>query len=674
MQMEKLNKLLLTELRVLRAGEVSKDPVNMDFQSALAENENLKALGYELSPAGLLKLAQELAENTEFKSLYERVLELEPGITALPMYPNFPIQVLEMDEYELRVNQLIHYTTTYGVEEEFGIAVKRGWLPETEYIEARESDVQVADLKMLDYLSDSEIDEFVVNNLIGRKERLEEKELEIAKAVVKRTNLPIENIPFKENIASLFGETILNGNDLERANTFSTLSDVFKHPGDVLDFVEELIVLNKYKHFKTSVKRSFVNLIEGFATQAIEENLADDRWSNKFLGKKGTRRSVNKNISVIDYLSYNRFSKDAEAKAVVADLKSGKLFSWNQRLEQLYSIYDYAGVMSMLIQRPGIYFRQINRLVKNGVSARVIATQLKPEAGNLKTQSIVSALNNFEGDAEVDKVFMSLLKANLDEKELPELRGKKVFIDDHNVDFGLSKIELSDKFSEGGYISNGMAVRIPEKAKFLRFFTYWNDEKRIDIDLHGSSIDKSGRESRVGWNSRHKDASLVHSGDITHSNAAEYIDLDLTKAANEDIERVQFNLNSYTGIQFANIETVFTGLMALSSMGETVDLHDPKNTIFRHDLNHKSMSVDYGMIDLVNRVMYVGGKNSDRHNDSNLFELPSNKLTISLYLNILSAAQDIEYVDNEEDADIIFGLAKDDRENYISLIDENFFM
>lgn len=672
--MMRFDKLLLTELRVLREPLDLAKVEKPDFESAIIDNENLNALGYQLKPEGILRLANIYAANPELVPLYERIIQLEPEIKVLPMYPNFPAQVLEMSEYEFRVHQLIHYATTYGLEEEFGIAVKRGWLPETSHIKERTEDVQVADLKVLDYLSNQELEELVANNLIGRKERLEEKELEIAKFMIQNSNMVIKEIPFKENIASLFADSILSGTSEERNDTFGVLSNVFKHPGDVLDFLEELIVLNKYKHFSTSVKRAFVNLIESFAADSIEENLASDRWSNKFLGKKGKKRSINKNVAVIDYLSYNRFSKSHEAKEIVADLKSGELFSWNQRVEQAYSANDLAKVMELLGQRPGVYFRQLNRLFKLGVEARILAKDLKPKASELKTQSIVSALNNFEGDEQVSLVFLSLLRENLISKEITELAGKKVFLSKSDVDYARSKIEITDKFSEGGYISNGMAIRIPEKAEFLRFFTYWNDDRRIDIDLHGTSVNSQGHVSRVGWNSMRKNETLVHSGDITHSNATEYIDLDLTKAAAEEIERVQFNLNSYTRVPFSQIETVFTGLMAMSEMGEEVDLHDPKNVLFRHDLEYNSMSVDYGMIDLVNRVIYVGGKNSDKHNDDNLFETPIHNLTIETYLTLLLASQNAELVESEREADIILGLAKSDKDNYISLIDKNFFL
>ena len=678
--MSRFHELLLSELRILEAQdknnkELKESNLEEQLKPALIDNENLKALGYELTGEAIVRLAKEYQSNPELKPLYKRVMGLEPAIEVSPMYPNFPKQVLEMDELEYRTNQVLHYLTTYGIEGLLGIKVKEGWLPKTDEIMEREEDKQVANLKTLDYLSKEEVDAKVISGLIGGRERLLPKELELAKAVMLRTELLIEDVPFKENIGTIFGDLLLTGTLEERYKTLESLSTIVKHPGDVLDLVEYMVVKNKYKHFKTSVKRGLVELIEQFSSGAIEENFASHRWSNKFLGKGKKTRAINRNIALIDYLSYNRFSKNEKAKKLVGELKSGLLLSWNQKLEQAYTERDYDLVIELLSQRPGVMFRQVNRLVNLGVSESKISPILKESAGNLKTQTLVSAINNYDGSDVVDKLFLDTLVCNLANKNLKDtFLGKKVYIDEKEVDFSRSKLEITDKFEEGGYITNGTAIRIPEDAEYLRFFTYWNDKERIDIDLHGVAANRQGDITHVGWHGRYKDQCLVHSGDITHSDSAEYIDLNLKGAEEADIIKVQFNINSYTGIPFNKIDTVFTGLMALSEMGEEVNLFDPKNVIFRHDLENKSMAVDYGIIDLENKLIYIAGKTGNRHNDTNMIELDNLKLTIKIYLGILILTQGGNIVKNKEDADLVLGLAKADEENYVSLIDNNFFM
>lgn len=676
--MNNFDKLLLSEMRILESkGSASTKDVDVktELNQALVDNENLKALGYQLTAEAIILLAADYKENQNLTPLYKRVMELEPAIEVDPMYPNFPKQVLEMSELEYRVNQVLHYATTYGLENILNVEVKNGWLPETSELQEREDDFLVADLKTLDYLSPKQVDEVIINNLIGRTERLLPKEAFLAKAVVVRTDLPIEEVPFKENIGTIFGDLLLKGSLEERYKTFETLETVMKHPGDVLDLVEYMVVKNRYKHFKTSVKRGLVELIEQFSPASIEENFASNRWSNKFLGKQGKARAINRNIALIDYLSFNRFAKSDTSKKLVAELKSGLLKSWNQKLEEAYKNEDYAAVLEYLSQRPGVMFRQVNRLVKLGVNEKEISSVLKGNSGELKTQTIVSALNNFSGDDKVKNVFMEVLVNNLYNKNLEELKGKKIYLEEADVSMEHSSIEITDKFEEGGYITNGIAIRIPESSELLRFFTYWNDEKRIDIDLHGVSLKGEDQVSHVGWNGRRKDEALVHSGDITHSDAAEYIDLDLKRMEKEGITRVQFNINSYTAVPFSKIDTVFTGLMAISKMKEKVNLFDSKNVIFRHDLESNSTSINYAIIDIENNLLKIFGNTS---NETVSSEIMSSTLepTLSMkkFIGLLILTQGGTLVSNEDEADLVFGLAKADKENYVSLLDENFFM
>jgi len=690
--MSKFHELLLSELRILESKEnKTKEKVSITKENAkgetplefaLLDKDNLNAIGYDLKEEGVLKLAKDYSMNYKMTPLYQRVMEMEPSIEVNPMYPNFPKQVLEMDEKEFRIDQVLHYMSTYGLEDFLGIQVDKGYLPETKDIIEREEDKQVVSLKTLDYLYPNEVDKKVIQDVMGKKERLLPGELELAKTVMLRTNERIENIPFKENIENIYGDVILQANkskDLTSLyKTFDSLKFLLKHPGDVLDLLEYVVVKNKYKHLKTSVKRGFVELIEQFSTSAIEENLASNKWSKRFLGKHGKSRKINRNIALIDYLSYNRFSKNDEAKKIVSDLKDGKLISWNQKLEKAYSENNNEKVLGLLSQRPGIMFRQVNRMVKSGIDKMDILKTFDKKAGELKTQSIVSAINNYEGEEKfkeiVDNLFINILIMNLRDNPSEEFKGKKVYLEESEVDFSRSKLEISDKFEEGGYIRNGMAIKIPDEAKYLRFFTYWNDDQRIDIDLHGVTVDSDEDISHVGWNGNKHNDGLVHSGDITHSDAAEYIDLDLDKAKSNNIIRTHFNINSYTGVPFNKIETVFTGVLALSKMGEKANLFDSKNIIFRHDLNSKGTAINYGLIDLENNLIYIDGKISKGFNDTSSTAMPEIKLSINTYIGLLVTLSGGEVVFNEDDSDIVLGLAKEDKENYISLIDENFFM
>ena len=668
--------LLFTELRVIEIPSIETKAKTLEFiDLAVMENENLKALGYQLTEEGMLKLALAIKENKGSLNLYQKVQEFEPAIEVDPMYKGFPLEVLNMDELDYRTHQMIHYLTTYGLEIMTGTPVKTGWLPESTPIE-RQEDERIIPLKTIDLLTPEEVDNKVIKDLIGRKERLLPKELKIAKFVLLRTKQEIKEIPFKENIGTLFADILLNGTLEERSIVFHQLQSILKHSGDVLDLLEEVVKVNKYKQLKTSVKRGFVQLLESFSKSDLEENLSSNKWSNAFLGKKGKKRAINRNIALIDYLSFNRFATKPHAISVVNELKGGTLLSWNQLLERTYAKKAYRETLALLSERPGILFRQINRLIKLGVDPKLVRSVVQESAGTLKTQSIVSALNNYSGEnEEVNKVFMAALMQNLKSKELKDLfSNKKVFLKENSVDFANSKIEITDKNKEGGYIQSGIAIKIPDEVEILRFFTYWNDKKRIDIDLHGVALKGDGSIAHCGWNGDFRDGGMVHSGDITHSNASEYIDFSFKAMEEADVKFIQMNINSFLSIPFNKIDTVFTGLMGVSKLKEKANLHDSKNVLFRHDLEYNDMALDYAFVDIEKRLLRIIGKHLNLHNDTNLDDFRSLNLSMKTYVGLLALTQGATFVESEEEADLVLGIEKEDKENYVNLIDENFFM
>ena len=123
----KFHELLLSELHM-----VVYQPGNPEWLTdellckAVTLNENLQTLGYALRPDDLVKMAASPAMH----AFFNHVRSLVPDVKAEPMYPGFPQQVMKMSEAEFRMHQMIHYFSTYGLENMFGGEISRGWLPE----------------------------------------------------------------------------------------------------------------------------------------------------------------------------------------------------------------------------------------------------------------------------------------------------------------------------------------------------------------------------------------------------------------------------------------------------------------------------------------------------------------------------------------------------------------
>lgn len=242
-----------------------------------------------------------------------------------------------------------------------------------------------------------------------------------------------------------------------------------------------------------------------------------------------------------------------------------------------------------------------------------------------------------------------------------------------NYDLAMSTIECNAKSSEGGYIRSGLAYRIPEDVRRIRFFVYWNDANRVDVDLHSKMIlAKSGTATEIGWNADYKNEAAAFSGDITHSDAAEYIDINLNKARGL-YSRANLNINLYDGKpSFGQIDECFVGIMAVNNIGEEVKLYDPKNCFFTHYLKGNCRFYEYGYIDITNRCLVFLGKEAAGYYSSKAHT--TSAFSVSAYIFALLQSQYVTLVGTKEEADVILTMEKSTDEKAISLLDNNFFM
>lgn len=287
---------------------------------------------------------------------------------------------------------------------------------------------------------------------------------------------------------------------------------------------------------------------------------------------------------------------------------------------------------------------------------------------NALEEQFQAALRRTRFDAVAVEILKDLLKAHFRQAVTP-LQGKKVFLQMQQFDLKHSVLETSNRSKDGGYIRSGIAWKIPDDAKYVRFFTYWNDHARVDIDLHAGAVATNGRSIHVGWNADFRNSGVIHSGDITHSNAAEYIDIDLSAP----IREISTNVHLFRGKHsFREIKTCYVGMMAVDQMGQNVELYSPKNCFFTHKLTQNVQSLFYGFVDVQNRcVRFVGQPNKSRWDS-----IPRINDTFSLqdYLDCVLDAQQVQIVDNAEDADVILSMGKCLRNKGISLVDHNFFL
>lgn len=285
------NELVFTELRVIPILSKNCEVTDENLTTALTINEEMKSLGYTLKPADIITLAKSgIATLTtflgEFKSLIGQV-------KAKPMYPNFPTQVMEMDEAVFRFHQMVHYFTTYGIEEFTGQSVTKGWLPEVEDTEKTVDDTTLLDAKVVALFvqtSDNTIYDYAFKKILSKRERMTDKDkLIIKECLTKVTNYDV-TVPFKQNLLDVF-YTIFSSN-CETDKKLSMLHSICQHTGDVWKCMD--YTLTRYKfHFRTSQKRLIVKLLESYPINDFRNNLL-------ISNKKGVRVNL-----MLQYLDFN---------------------------------------------------------------------------------------------------------------------------------------------------------------------------------------------------------------------------------------------------------------------------------------------------------------------------------------------------------------------------------
>ena len=658
------DKLLLTELRLAVYEKGDAELNDALLAKAVTLNENLRTLGYVLAPADLLRIAV----SPSLCGFYDQISAMLDTVPAEPMYPGFPYEVMQMSEAVFRFHQLLHYFSTYTLEAISGEPVSRGWLPNEGRKSSTSPQRRVLEAKTLRLLPEESRYLTPFQVILSRRERMTLPEQEIVSTAVRHLDADMlagAKVGFKENLNTLYA-VLIEMEDREAA--FRMLRALCQHSGDALRCVDVLLRRYHY-HFRTNEKRFLVKLLESYSVQDFRANLI-------LSGRRAER-----NILLLQYLDYSVYSRSDAHMAAVNALRDGALRSWESTAKSLLAAKDDAA-LDFIAQRPGMMLRMLAWLLRLGYSSEEVVAVLAEKASALSTQTLVTNLNFFGKLTEEERAdstvlynaFETLLSSRLGSMHTA-LRGKKVFIKLDAYDPDVSEIRANEKSAEGGYLRSGIAVRIPQGIDRLRFFVYWNDPERVDVDLHAGYTDLSGQAHGAGWNAAFRDSGVVFSGDITHSDAAEYIDIDLTAP----LDRVHANIHLFSGRRdFASVETCYVGLMAVPADADGAEpsaLYSEANCFFHHDLRQKCATINYGYIDVRSRcLVFDGVPQSWSYNWYSGPEHRQGKLSLRRYLELLLKAQEAELCASEEEADAVLVMGKAESDKEISLIDENFFM
>ena len=545
-------------------------------------NKNLESLGFTFSRALLERLQTRTIEQVariagEIVPALERMVGAHQSFR--PMYPNFPTQVMAASDLELYVNALVHYWGSFVAD----VTGQPGsiFLP-SDSKDERELLTEPVRLRVIDLGSQDEF-EAIFTRLVGSNGSLSESDQEIVAWFVEafgddlRRLLPPE-IPQKENLALLAGLLLQRSEPTYLLPHLKTATDVLRvavvmSSGDV-----SLAAPTKFHKFSRRERRFFLAALEN--CDEITEDML--RWP-------GPWTRLGEILHPSEYK--DRYPKVHEAFDVLRNSKPFDTFE--SKVEAGLRRRDLGPVVALLGQRPGVFARRLDHLLRLGGGSDVVGSFLRV-ADRVATPVLLQVFHHFQARPQGHELRAFFPKGNTAKVQVREGALAPLPIDLTTAVSGGIRAILVNRFAqlptlgrvwvdEGlkGFlvpfarrsaskslrtVARGSRLNLPD-APVLRLFLWWkNGTDRTDIDL--SAVLLAGdwqRRGHVAY-SKLRDAALgcYHSGDIVDApdGACEFIDLDASALRAGGVRYVVMCLNSYTRQPYCDLPECFGGWMA----------------------------------------------------------------------------------------------------------------
>lgn len=650
---------------------------------------NLESYGYTFSE----KLMEELKllsieQYIDFYNIITSIIKELVGVDRItePMYPNFPQQVMEMDEVELYLNAIIHYITDGQL------------VPEYEKKE-RFPLIGNYDLTVIDLGS---VEDFntIFTNLVSSKVSISASDKLDISWFLKKFNkeylkeiMPKE-IPFKEILSYVtmelwYGEY---NDDIKEILIpyYKTATDVLRLATALSDGDESLSESCYYNSFKRKDRRVLLTMLEN--ANNIEEDMLryKDRWIR--LGE------------VLHPGEYKKFKKVNRAFDKIRNNK--KIDTFNSNIEKAFEEKDLDKVLELLTSRPGEFARRLDRTLRLAIDkdesnkiilafsqiAEKIPTPLllqirsyfikRKENNNLRVFSIKGSgkLYGKENDLkELDKVTCTRIENICNLRLMNEYSKRdylgKVYIDEELKDY-IAPMSQRNSSKALKSVAKGSKMKIKDGTKFLRNFVYWKqkDGCRVDLDLSAICFDDKLEVIDEIWfrNLRSDKTNICHSGDFVSAKdgASEFIDIDIEKSKDCGVRYILVSINSFTEYYFSELEDCFMGYIELDN-NTTGEVFEPKAVANKSDLSSNCEQVIANIIDLEEMCIYWAdvpvtksfGYNDIKFNRKNLTYTLESIINIckpNLYDVIsMNAIARGEIVDNKEEAEVVYSIDGD---------------
>ena len=559
----------------------------------LTISEELKEFGYGFDEETVLRLTDGDLEDIhdEIIPYLQDYYHTSYGKDFKLLYPGFPQQVIDLDDYELWINSKKIYDE--------GVTVDQ-------FIENYYNDHEKEELinnspdKKLNLLKPITEEEFVkIPNeiMISANSLSDTTKEELVWFLKNYKDLQIpERIPFKETLCIVmrYKEDYIpaNINDILRYGIYYMGGDP-SLPGIPKKIKKNAWARSKmidnpdWRNLKTlprSERKHILGLINSLVISRGLSGLIPDAKVSRYYGSWVL---LNERLHSGDYKD-----KFPEALSFFKELLTPSLCkkykTWNSTVQEMYNNGENIQEITRFIsKRPGELVRRIDSLLRRGLKTseegEIFETFLGTDGMNNKTLlELIEYYDKANSDAprpiryrgsggkvhflppheKLDPGFVDIIKETIERKILlnidsriaeKDLIGKFVYLDPEikNVPIPV------DMRSSTSYIPKGTTFDIPLEKNFVLFYTQWVQEagKSEDLDLHAYLCNPDTNLSRnIGWNTglKGEDLCAIHSGDVLDvpGNCQETILIDIDGSLKKGYKYVVATICNYKGRGF----------------------------------------------------------------------------------------------------------------------------
>lgn len=377
---------------------------------------------------------------------------------------------------------------------------------------------------------------------------------------------------------------------------------------DVVKGIDYCLVQEHYK-LRTSQKKWLVKEIEKTDARSFGLALAQ------------SHTVADRSKTILNFLSYNKFSRSPEYRVIVKDLRNGSLMTANKLLKQKVRRRDLAEVKRVVEAVPSLFLERLSEMIDHFSQEELREIG---ESCHFSLGVLVTALAK-ENTPEVRKLLKDLVDRTLAKMNLG-IRGKRVRVAIENY---------SPEFSMLGEV---MANKIPDDTRLVRVKLQWKDTVCNSIDLI-TTKEENEHLAILGHGEEREE--LLSSKDNCGVRCAEWVDLDLAKVNG----KFNFHAHLYSGRNlFSQVSECTITIEKIDKLGGE-SVREIGNWRVRND----SGFVDLGTLDSEARIFAWRNK-STKYSISKILT-KQNELNYSLQdlINDVVEQQSLEVVESGED-------------------------